>query len=168
MDVVILNPNNRPYAFLLDFTSCDGLDTAVVILRLTWFTKGATKHRRIIGYQDIDLGLDDLDAFATALWDVLAGAEGTSAQVELATENIWQLSWKNDGIDLSLVADPAIYVIPPSLTLSIADALALNGDIAVARQAAQDYIESNHEAAASLMRFRDWIARANGRLPKPI
>jgi hypothetical protein len=164
MEVVILNPNNRPYAFLLD--CCDMLDTPVVILRLTGVTKlfpGATKHRRITGDLDIYLGLDDLDAFARALWEVLAGAEGTSAKVEMATENIWQLSWKNDGIDLSLVADPA-----SSLTLSIADAVVLIVDIPLARQAAQDYIESNDEAAALLVRVRDSMARANGLLPKLI
>jgi hypothetical protein len=163
MEVVILNPNHRPYTFLLDCS--DMLDTPVVILRLKWVTKfipGATKH--IIGGDlGIYLGLDDLDAFARALWEVLAGSEGTSAKVEMAAGNIWQLNWKNDGVDLSF-ADPTIIEIPLPLTLSIADASALFGDIAVARQAAQDYIESNDEAAAILMRVRDSTERANGRL----
>ncbi len=142
MDIALLFPADRPYAFLLDSTT-DMLDTAIVIFRLTRVSKlfcGVAKHIRIIGYQDIDLGLDDLDAFARALSEVLAGVEGTSAKVELPTEDIWQLSRKNDGVDLRFVADRAIYEIPPSLTLSIADALALSRDIAVAQEAALDYI----------------------------
>jgi hypothetical protein len=140
MEMILLKPKTRPYVFLIDGAT-NNCDTAVVILRLTSIARGVwgdTRQNRTIAYQDIALGFNHLDNFREALSQVIAGARGTTANVESSTKDIWRLTRLTHGVHLAWGADSAIL---PSVELPIADALALVSDIPYARSGAETYIE---------------------------
>jgi len=171
MDLVLLKPKHRPYVFLID-DATETRDTAVVILRLTLIERcffGGTRQNRTIAYHDVALGFNHLDNFRAALSLVILGAEGTAADVESATKDIWRLTRHKLGVTVALDA----YWPQSEVELPNADALALVGHIASARVAAETYIKSVLPELPSVLgeRFDSLVAklkssRANETLPK--